>query len=617
MSRKDLIVLALWFAAVLTLFAPVWARPGATFFNHGDLYAYHAPLRSLTAAALIEGRLPFWDPYIFLGVPHAANSQVALFYPPALLAAVLPVVSALTWDHILHILWAGAGVFLLSRSQGLDRIGSAILASAYALSPFLVYRVTAGIPTLLGALSWVPWVWMAWLSGAAGLLAACWALQLLSGHAQFLLINLVAMSLWSLCRDGRRVLLARMAREGVIALALTAIQWVPTAQYIGLSVRSDWGGDLSGAYSLPPGALWTWLSPGALGTPLSGDWLDATSVFYETCGGFIGIFALGLSVWGAARGRRRAPALALAVAGVLLALGPRGPILRSLLSFAVLSYLRTPSRWLFLAVWAAVLLAGAGWASLRSRRWPAGARLAALSAAFLPLAAWDAPFLRPQDPGAFLAARRGIAERLGGRPLRVLTDPGLANPNKTILYRLRNVNGYESFYPKAVPGWAALAEGEPAADASRVYVSRWPSEFLSRAGVAARLSSGGVEEARSWPLASFLDAEGRRLLPDPRVTLERPERWRILGFVPAGAATLAVAETVYPGWRAWIAGARVPLSAWDGLFQSVAVPAGLPRHAPLDLTLEFRPTFWPWLALLSAAVWAVWLALFARRAEAA
>lgn len=616
MSRKDLLVLALWFAAVLTLLAPVWTQPGATFFNHGDLYAYHAPLRSLTAAGLIEGRLPFWDPYILLGVPHAANPQCVLFYPPALLGAILPVVTALTWDQIFHILWAGLGVFLLARAQRLDRVGAAILASAYALSPFLIYRVTAGIPTLLAALAWVPWLWLAWLSGFRGLLGACWALQLLSGHAQFLLINIIAMALWSLCRDGRRVLLGRMAVEGVLALALSVVQWAPTAQYLHLSVRSDWAGATSGAYSLPPGALWTWLSPGALGTPLAGDWLDVPSVFYETCGGFIGLAVL-LAAWGLARGRRRAPAMALAVVGFLLALGPRGPVMRSLLSFAVLSYLRTPSRWLFLAVWAAVLLAGSGWAALRSKRRPSGMLMAAFALSFFSLAFWDAAFLRPQDPWPFIGAKPSVAQRLGGRPLRVLTDPGLANPDKTIFYRLRNVNGYEAFYPRSVPAWAAAAEGAAAADASRVYVSRWPSEALARAGVAARLSASGIEETSSWPLASFLDEKGRRLLPDPRVTLERPERWRILGFVPAGAVALVVAEVAYPGWRAWADGARVPLGSWDGVFQSVRLPEGLPARRPYDLTLEFRPTLWAWLAFLSAGAWTWWLARLSRRAEAA
>ena len=45
MTRRDLIVVGALAAAVLALTASVWAHPGQAFFNHGDLYAYHWPLR--------------------------------------------------------------------------------------------------------------------------------------------------------------------------------------------------------------------------------------------------------------------------------------------------------------------------------------------------------------------------------------------------------------------------------------------------------------------------------------------------------------------------------------------------------------------------------------------
>jgi hypothetical protein len=616
MSRNDLLVLGLWCAAALALLAPVWARPGWAFFNHGDLYTYHLPLRSLTASALQSGALPFWNPFILLGVPHAANPQAALFYPASLLAAFFPVVSALVWDQVFHLLWAGAGMFLLARAQRLDRAGAAVLASSFALSPFLVYRVTAGIPTLLAALSWAPWLWLAWLSGFPGLLAAAFALQLLSGHGQFLVINGAAMALWALCRDGRRVLLTRLGASGVAALALTCVQWVLTAQFLRLSVRSDWTGAMSGAYSFSPGEFRTWLSPGALGTPLDGGWGDVPSVFYETCGVWVGPLALALAAWGLARGRRRAPALVLAVLGTFLAFGPRGPLSRAVLGFAVLSYLRTPSRWLFLVLWAAVLLAGAGIAALR-RRVPAGVRLLAVLAAFLSLGAWDARFLKPQDPEPFVAPRREVSEELAGRPQRVLTAPELANPNKAALYRMMNVNGYEAFYLKGVPAWAAAAEGEPAADASRVYVSRWRSGAAVRAGVAARVSSDGVEQGPAWPLAVFIDAQGRRVTPDPSLWIETPERWRVRGPAPADADGLALSVPAYPGWRAFLDGARMPLVAWEGPFQALRLPTLFPRSSPFEARFEFVPTEWGLLAALTAAAWAWWLAALGRRAEAA
>lgn len=611
MSRNDLLVLGLWCAAVLALLAPVWASPGAAFFNHGDLYTYHAPLRSLTVSALQAGRLPFWNPYILLGVPHSANPQAALFYPAALLEAFFPVVTALVWDQVLHLLWAGAGMFLLSRAQGLDRAGAVVLASAFALSPFLVYRVTAGIPTLLAALAWTPWLWLAWLSGSWLLLAGGFALQLLSGHAQFLVINGAAMAAWALFHDGRGVLYARLAAAGAAALALTAAQWPLTAQFLRLSVRSVWSGAMSGAYAMPPAALWTWLNPAALGTPVGGTWQDVLSVFYETCGGWAGPVALALAAYGLARGKRRLPAAILALAGVFLAMGPRGPLSRALLGFAVLSYLRTPSRWLFLTLWACLLLAGSGLAALRGRRLPRGARLLAALASFVPLAIWDAPFLRPQDPSPYLAPRAEIAENLAGRPERVLTAPELANPNKAILYRMMNVNGYEAFYPKDVPAWAAEAEGAPAADASRVFVSNWRSEAAIRAGVTARLTGGGYERGRAWPLAVFVDAAGRRVGPDPRLWLESPERWRVFGQAPASAGAIALSLPYYPGWRARLDGAPVPLERGEGMFSAVPLRAAFRPGVDFDLRLEFTPTGWALLAALTAAAWAAWLAALA------
>jgi hypothetical protein len=602
MSRDDLFVFGFWCAAVLALLSPVWVRPALAFFNHGDLYTYHIPLRSLTASELQSGRLPFWNPYILLGVPHLANSQTVLFYPLALLSALFPIVTAFVWEQTFHILWAGAGMFLLARAQRLGRVSAFVLASSYALSPFLIYRVTAGIPTLLSALSWVPWVWLVWLSNSPGLGAVVFALQLLSGHGQFLVINVLAMLLWSIFRDGRWVRLKSLAIAVAGAGVLTCAQSVLTAQYLFYSVRSNWTGAMSGAYALVPGALWTWVNPGALGTPFDGDWSDVLSVFYETCGGWIGPIALALVALGILRGRRRTAPIVLVVTGFLMSLGPRGPIPQSLFGFAVLSYLRTPSRWLLLSLWGGLLLAGAGLAKLKFRlRW------ALAFAAIIPIILWDIQFLRPQDPDFFLRPLTEVTGSLAGRPLRVLTDPELANPNKSMMYHVMNVNGYEAFYPKSVPSWAAAAEGGTAADASRVFVSKWRSPVAVRAGVAARLSLSGIERGPAWPLATWLDRNGRRILPDPKLWIERPDRWHVTANAPVEASVLALSCVAYPGWSARVGGRIVSLAPWEGAFQALALPEAFPRGAALNLILEFRPTLWNTLIGLMSMAWVAWL----------
>lgn len=613
MTRRDLIVVGALAAAVLALTAWVWARPGHAFFNHGDLYAYHWPLRHHTAAALIEGRLPFWNPYIMLGVPHAANPQTALFYPASIMGFLLPVITALVWDQLLHLLWAGLGAYLLARSARLPRAAAAALAAAYALSPFLVYRVTAGIPTLLAALSWAPWAWLAWLSGSALLLTAVFALQFFSGHPQFLVVNAAAMGLWAAVRPARLALWTRLAAGAAGALALAAVQWLPTLELLRGSNRSGWPEIFRAAYSLRPRDLLLWLSPGAFGTPLNGRWDDAISVFYESGGVWLGAGALALAAGGLLRGRGRLGPALLVVLGALLALGANGP-LAPLLSAPGFSYLRTPSRWSFLSLWGLWLLAGAGARALGSSKKTAWALTLIALVIMAELVIWDSGFLKAAASRAFTKASPAVAG-LSGRPTRVLTAPSLANPNKAVVYRMRNVNGYEAFYPASAALWAAEAEGEPAADPSWVLVSRWDSPAAARAGVSARLTPAGVEErAGAWPLASFLDAKGSRLAPDPALVIERPERWLVTGPVPAGAVAVALAETRWPGWGATLDGRAAPLRAWGPAFQAAALAPGA---AVVDLRLDFSPSFWFWWAALSAAAWAFWFGALGRRAEAA
>lgn len=608
MTRRDLIVVGALGAAVLALTASVWARPGRAFFNHGDLYAYHWPLRHHTAAALIEGRLPFWNPYVLLGVPHAANPQAVLFYPASILGFLLPVVTALVWDQILHLLWAALGAFLLARFARLPRAAAAALAAAYALSPFLIYRVTAGIPTLVAALSWAPWAWLAWLGASAPLLAAVFALQFFSGHPQFLLINAVGMGLWAAANPRRSALLIRLAAGAGGALALAAVQWLPTLELLRGSSRSDWPALFRAAYSLRCQDLLLWLSPGAFGTPLNGGWDGAVSVFYESGGVWLGVVMLAFAAGGVLRGRARLAPVGLVIVGALLALGANGP-LAPLLNAPGFSYLRTPSRWSFLSLWGLWLLAGEGAAALSSS--PKTARALSLVPLLVlaELTVWDMNFLKSANARMFMKASPAVVEHLAGRPSRMITDPEMANPNKAIVYRMRNANGYDAFYPASTAVWAAEAEGRPAADPSWVLVSRWKSDAATRAGVSARLSRVGIEErGDAWPLASFLDAKGLRLTPDPLLIIERPERWRVTGAVPKGAVAVALSETRWPGWRALMNGRAAPLAAWGPAAQSVALASGA---MTVDLSFSFSPSLWFWWAALSAAAWALWFATFA------
>src|SRR5258707_15084688 len=46
-----------------------------------DAFVYFYPQRVYLAQSLLAGRIPLWDPDLFLGVPFLANPQTAVLYP--------------------------------------------------------------------------------------------------------------------------------------------------------------------------------------------------------------------------------------------------------------------------------------------------------------------------------------------------------------------------------------------------------------------------------------------------------------------------------------------------------------------------------------------------------
>ena len=76
----------------------------------GDTFLYFYPYWQAAAEALRHGRLPLWNPSLFMGAPLLANSQVGFFYPlnwPVWL--LLPTPYAVSASIVLHLVIAGWG----------------------------------------------------------------------------------------------------------------------------------------------------------------------------------------------------------------------------------------------------------------------------------------------------------------------------------------------------------------------------------------------------------------------------------------------------------------------------------------------------------------------------
>jgi hypothetical protein len=337
----------------------------------GDVFLYFYPYWEAAAAALRQGRLPLWNPDLFMGAPLLANSQMGFFYPlnwPLWL--LLPVPYAATVTILMHLLIAGAGTYLLARRALAVGSTAALLAALlFALGGYL----TAQVEHLnqLQGLAWLPWAllltgrasdWRGrrpFLQRVAGL-SLLLALQLAAGHSQTALITGTALILWGLgpVLSGREWDTAFPAMGGVVlaaflAAALSAGQLLPTIELAALSSRQG-GLPLNEALSFS-------LHPLLLGRALLPGYGQALFTEYVA---FLPLATLLLLFAGAWRWRaepRFWPPLLLVATGLFLALGRFNPIAAGLAYLPVFNLFRAPARWLALYALGAALLAGAGW----------------------------------------------------------------------------------------------------------------------------------------------------------------------------------------------------------------------------------------------------------------
>jgi hypothetical protein len=302
-----IIVVLLAVLPVLFFWRLVTPNPADTMnVAAGDFAGQYYPLRAYAANELAAGRLPLWNPYVNAGQPALADIQSGALYPPQLIqVAVLHwlgwgfPVGALEWQVILHVSWAAVGAYLLGRRLVLRTQQSSLrrarFAGAVAAVVFAYGGYLTGFPVqqlaILEVSAWLPWVVLAAdslaVAQACGLRAAlpavtwmalCLGLALLPGHPQtwlYVAYTGLAVYAWRVfarrrdavgISDRRYYLRATgvLTLALLITLAMTAAQWLPTAEFVVHSSRADMG-YAAVSFGLPLAELVTLVYPGYLG----------------------------------------------------------------------------------------------------------------------------------------------------------------------------------------------------------------------------------------------------------------------------------------------------------------------------------------------------------------
>jgi hypothetical protein len=417
----DLVALAFLALTALGFFWRVVTGQSWMPADGGDLVSFLFPTYRFAAAALHAGAWPLWDPHLYVGAPHVADIQAGFLYPPNLLLFLLDPAfpyQALQWLSIGHIWFAGAGMyFFLSRGRA-GVVGEKHLGRLPALAGALAFMFSDALLVHFGNLnfnavvSWMPWVFWAYLAGLdslparfdprrfgrgalAGLLLA---LGSLAGHIQATLFIALALTFYTLAwlylhREapepaGRTAAaLGYLALTGAVMALVAAPMLLPALQLASFTARASWNYQEAAGYSIAPAQWIGLLIPGFFGRTPQFHWGPWPRVEV----GYLGILPLILAVVALALRRDRGTWswLALACGSYVVALGTYATPHGWLTLLPGFGQLRAPARLVFVTDFGLATLAAIG-----------------LDAAL-------APFT-PESAAAFARIARGIGYGLAG-----------------------------------------------------------------------------------------------------------------------------------------------------------------------------------------------------------
>jgi hypothetical protein len=362
------------FLALLVFAAFPQVLLGLETFVIRDYGFFAYPLAHFQRDCFWRGELPFWNPYNYCGAPFLAQWNTMPLYPPSLIYLLLPLTWSLSFFCLLHLWFAGFGMYQLARRWTGNNFAAAFAGVAFAFNGLTLNLLMW--PSHIATLSWMPWVVLAvegaWREGGRKvfLAAIVGALQMLAGGPETIFFTWIfLLILWiqqfAKGKSPRIGMLWRFPAIVVVVILLAAAQLLPFLDLAAHSQRETGFADTR--WSMPAWGWVNFLVPMAFGNT----WDMGVFFQYEqnwTSSYYPGIGTLWLAllaVW-TLRERRVWLLGACAAVALIFALGehtPIYPILRRIIP--QLSLITYPVKFLTLAAFFAPLLAAFALARLQ------------------------------------------------------------------------------------------------------------------------------------------------------------------------------------------------------------------------------------------------------------
>lgn len=239
------------------------------FLTHIDNALNGYPRLHYVQTTFSAGEIPWWNPYLAMGVPGAGTGS-ATFEPVTLvLGRLVSPPMILNLKAVLSLVIGGYGMFLLVTTLGASRAAALFAAVAFAFSGWTLAWLGR---TNIMAEIWMPWMFWAaervlrgtGPAGALGALALFTGFACLSSHPQTAVHMLAVLGAYALIRvlgvqasaRARGTRLALLAASIAVGVAIAAVQLVPMAELISRAEVAGAGRSMARAASGPGAALW-------------------------------------------------------------------------------------------------------------------------------------------------------------------------------------------------------------------------------------------------------------------------------------------------------------------------------------------------------------------------
>jgi len=219
----------------------------------GDLLTQFYFWKGYLVESLRSGTIPFWNPYLFSGIPFLAHPSTAFFYPATLLYMLLPLNLSFSIVYFIHLVIAGWGTYILTRKYA-DKFSAFWAGTLCVFSGYFASRIYAGHVDLLTTSVWIPWVIISFkeitdVFTFKNMLKALLflSMMILAGYmayvvftmefvAFFVVFNMIRTKLWKHPKSIFGLVLP-IFTVIILSLGITASQWLPTWQLTRESIR--------------------------------------------------------------------------------------------------------------------------------------------------------------------------------------------------------------------------------------------------------------------------------------------------------------------------------------------------------------------------------------------